>query len=139
MKQQIKYAVGALACLVLAAQAYAGDFVIIVNKDNGNDVNQELAAKAYRGEAKTWAGGGSINAIALPEDNAVRVAFDKEVLGKAPSQTKAMWAALMFSGKAAPPKVVDSEADMVKAVAENKNAIGYVSAKAAGASVKIVK
>lgn len=50
-----------------------------------------------------------------------------------------MWAALTFSGKAAPPKVVDSESDVVKAVADNKNAIGYVSAKAAGASVKIVK
>jgi ABC-type phosphate transport system substrate-binding protein len=139
MKTKMKLCIGALACLAMTLPAWAGDFVIIVNKDNGNDVNQELAAKAYRGEAKTWAGGGSINAIALPEDNAVRVAFDKEVLGKAPSQTKAMWAALTFSGKAAPPKVVDSESDVVKAVADNKNAIGYVSAKAAGAGVKIVK
>jgi ABC-type phosphate transport system substrate-binding protein len=35
--------------------------------------------------------------------------------------------------------MVDSEADAVKAVIENKHAIGYVSAGAAGASVKAIK
>jgi ABC-type phosphate transport system substrate-binding protein len=139
MQKRFVRLLGALACLALGAQAYAADFVIIVNKDNANAVDQDFAAKAFRGDAKNWPSGGAINAVALPEDNALRAAFDKDVLGKAPAQTKAMWAALVFSGKAAPPKVVDSEADAVKFVTENKNAIGYVSAKAAGPGVKVVK
>ncbi len=134
----------ALCCAIaliapIAPVLAAGDFVIIVNKDNNNAVSQEFAAKVYRGEAKSWEGGGSVTAVALPEDNAVRGSFDKEILGKSPSQSKALWAQMTFSGKATPPKMAESEADVIKIVSENKNAIGYVSSKGAVASVKIVK
>lgn len=122
-----------------AGGALAADYVIIVNKENTNPVDHDFAAKAYRGEAKSWPGGGNVQTIALPEENAVRIAFDKDVLGKTPSQSKNLWAQLTFSGKAIPPKMVDNDEAAVKAVVENKNAIGYVSAAAAGASVKVVK
>ena len=133
-------------CLLVAALLWpfaaawaAEDFVIIVNKENTNAVDRELVTKIYRGEAKSWPGGGNVVPVALPEDNAVRVAFDKEVLNKSPAQSKALWAQLTFTGKALPPKVVDSDSDVVKAVVDNKNAIGYVSPHAAGDKVKVIK
>jgi len=135
----------AIACLLAAAllalpyAAQAEDYVIIVNKDNGNAVDKDFAAKAYRGDVKSWAGGGNVACIALPDGNPVRAAFDKGALDKSPSQTRALWAQMAFSGKAVPPKIVDSEAEVIKAVSDNKNAIGYVSAGAAVASVKVVK
>jgi ABC-type phosphate transport system substrate-binding protein len=132
-------ALAGLAALMIAGHAGAADFVIIVNKENSNPVDADYVGRAFRGDVKTWPSGEAISALALPEANPLRVAFDKEILGKAPNQTKAMWSALVFTGKAAPPKVVDSEANVVKTVAENKNAIGYVSAGAAGSSVKVVK
>lgn len=125
-----------LACGTAAA---ADDYVVIVNKANGNAVTAEFLAKAYRGEAKSWPEGGNVATIALPDDNAVRVAFDKAVLNKTPSQSRALWAQLTFTGKAVPPKIADSDADVVKAVAENKNAVGYVSPHAAVDAVKVVK
>jgi ABC-type phosphate transport system substrate-binding protein len=131
----------AIAGLLASATAIsaAADFVIIVNKDNANPVDKEFAAKAYRGEAKSWPGGGNVATIALPEESAPRVAFDKDVLGKTPAQSRALWAQMTFSGKAVPPKMVDTDADVVKAVSENKNAIGYVSPAAATAAVKAIK
>jgi ABC-type phosphate transport system substrate-binding protein len=125
--------------LGLCAAAAADDYVIIVNKDNANAVSTELVAKAYRGEAKSWPEGGNINPVALPDDNATRVAFDKAVLGKAPAQSRALWAQLTFTGKAVPPKMADNDDDVIKAVSENKNALGYVSSKAKVDSVKVVK
>jgi ABC-type phosphate transport system substrate-binding protein len=127
------------ALLAAPRTAGAADFVIIVNKDNVNKVDAAFATRAFRGEAKTWEGGGSIAAVALPDENPVRIAFDREVLGKSPSQSRALWAQLAFSGKAVPPKMVDSDADVIREVAENRNAIGYVSAGAVTAAVKVVK
>jgi ABC-type phosphate transport system substrate-binding protein len=137
-KNLLSLAVAAFLC-VMAGAASAADYLIVVNKDNANPVDKDFVAKAFRGEAKSWPAGGNVTTVALPEENASRVAFDKDVLGKSPSQSRALWAQLTFSGKAVPPKMVDSDADVIKAVSENKNAIGYVSAGGATAAVKVVK
>jgi ABC-type phosphate transport system substrate-binding protein len=129
----------ALLLAIIAGSAGAADYVIIVNKENANPVDHDFAAKAYRGEAKSWPAGGNVATVALPEESAVRIAFDKDILGKSPAQSKNLWAQMTFSGKAVPPKMADSEEAVVKAVVENKNAIGYVSAAAAGSSVRVVK
>ena len=131
--------VAATLLSAMACGAIAADYVIIVNKDNTNPVDHDFAAKAYRGEAKSWPGGGNVATVALPEENAARIAFDKEILGKSPAQAKNLWAQLTFSGKAVPPKMADNDSAVVKAVEENKNAIGYVAPGAAGASVRVVK
>jgi ABC-type phosphate transport system substrate-binding protein len=125
--------------LALPAVSAADDYVVIVNKDNGNEASADFVAKAYRGEAKSWAGGGNVMTVALPEESATRGAFDKAVLGKAPAQSRAMWAQLAFSGKAVPPKMVETDAEVIKAVSESKNAIGYVSPKADVSAVKVFK
>ncbi len=44
----------------------------------------------------------------------------------------------MFTGKALPPKVGVSEEDVKKAVAANKNAIGYIQMHNVDDSVKVV-
>jgi len=130
--------VAALLCPIAAVTA-AEEFVIIVNKENTNAVDREMVTKIYRGETKSWPGGGNVVPYALPEESSVRVAFDKELLGKSPAQSKALWAQLTFTGKALPPKLADSDAEVVKAVSENKNAIGYVAPHAASDKVKAIK
>jgi ABC-type phosphate transport system substrate-binding protein len=44
----------------------------------------------------------------------------------------------VFTGKATPPKELASSADVVKAVAADPSAIGYVEKGAVDASVKVV-
>lgn len=117
----------------------AEDFLVIVNKDNTNAIGADFVAKAFRGEAKSWPAGGSVSTVALGEENATRAAFDKAVLGKSPGQSRALWAQLAFTGKAVPPKLVDSDEEAVKAVQESRNAIGYVSPKAKVDGVRVVK
>ncbi len=133
------YLIAGMLALGLAAAAAAEDYVVIVNKDNGNPVDADFLAKAYRGEAKSWPAGGSVTPVALPDESPVRAAFDKAVLGKTPGQSRSMWAQLTFTGKAVPPKMADSDADVVKLVTDNKNAVGYVSPKAKIDGVKAVK
>jgi len=127
------------ALFTLTSPTRAADYVIIVNKDNANTVDPTFVAKLYRGDAKSWPAGGNASLYALKEDNPLRAEFDKNILDKTPSQSRAYWAALMFSGKGTGPKIVETDEDVIKAVSENKNALGYVSAKAATPAVKVIK
>lgn len=132
---------GLLAAVLLGAAglACANDVVVIGNKDNAaTDVDKAFVAKAFTGDARSWPGGGAMVLIDQAEDSAARTAFYGKVVGKSAGNVKAMWAQLVFSGKAVPPKVIDGDAEVKKAVAANKNAIGYISAGAVDDSVKVL-
>jgi ABC-type phosphate transport system substrate-binding protein len=139
MRKLILRALLAAALLPLAGAALADDFVVIVNKDNGDPAGAEYVGKIYRGEAKNWPSGGAINFAVMAETSPLRAAFDKKILDKTPAQSKGLWAQMTFAGKIIPPKSFETEAEMVKYVAENPHAVGYVSPGAVGAGVKAAK
>jgi ABC-type phosphate transport system substrate-binding protein len=126
-----------LICAVYSA-AHAGDYAVIVNKDNSAAVDKSLVAKIYTGDQKAWKDGSTIAPVDLPEDNAVRASFSNDVLGKTVGNVKAIWAQLVFSGRALPPKQVASDDEVKKLVAGNKNSIGYIKASSVDDSVKAV-
>jgi len=119
-------------------QARAGDFAVIVNKDNAAAVDKDMIAKIYRGELKSWKDGSPITPVDLPESNPVRASFTSELLGKTVGNVKALWAQMIFSGQALPPKQAASDEDVKKLVSANKGAIGYVKASSVDDSVKAV-
>ena len=59
-------------------------------------------------------------------------------MGKSVGNVKAVWAQLVFSGRALPPKQAASDDEVKKLVAANKSAIGYVKASSLDDSVKAV-
>jgi len=71
-------------------------------------------------------------------DEPVRSQFYTKVAGKDEAQVKAIWSKLVFTGKATPPKELATSADVVKAVADNPESLGYVERSALNSSVKIV-
>lgn len=131
-----------LSCALLACAipslALADGVVVIVNKANANAIDKALVARIYMGESRTWAGGGSIAAYDLPDDNLLREDFDGAIVGKSEASLKALWSQNVFSGKALPPKTAASDEEVKKAVAANKNAIGYIQARNVDDSVKVV-
>ncbi len=126
----------ALACLVRTA--HAEDFAVIVNKANASVVDKASVAKIYSGEMKSWSDGTPVVAIDLPDSSPVRASFSSGVLGKTVDNVKSMWANLVFSGKALPPKQAASDEDVKKLVSASKGAIGYVKAASVDDSVKAV-
>jgi ABC-type phosphate transport system substrate-binding protein len=133
-----------VASLLLAALlagvpgvAFSGDFVVIVNKASTAPVDKATVAKIYQGELKSWPDGTPATAIDLPEDNPTRAAFCTEVVGKSVANLKALWAQMVFSGKALPPKMVASDDDVKKAVSGAKGGVGYIKASAVDDSVKV--
>lgn len=128
----------AVALGVAALPALASDLVVIGNKDNANTVDKTLIAKLYTGDTRNWPDGGTAVLLDQPDDNQLRGVFYTTVVGRSPAQAKAAWAQLTFSGKATPPKVVDGDAEVKKAVAANKNAIGYIKPGSVDDTVKVL-
>jgi len=125
-------------CLLAASVAEAADeFVVIVNKANNQAIDQSWVAKVYLGEVKSWVGGNPIVAYDLPEDSPVRTSFSKTFLNRSIANMKVLWAQFTFSGKAVPPRQLASDEEIKKAVAANKNAMGYVSAASVDDSVRV--
>ena len=74
-----------------------------------------------------------------PADSPLREAFIRSLNGMTLSQLNAYWARLRFSGEVLPPVALTSNGAVIDAVRRDRNAIGYVDAKAVGgASVKVV-
>ena len=116
---------------VLTAAAASADVAVIVSaKSTATTMTAAEIASIYLGKSTAM----------KPLDNAtpVRAQFYTAVAGKDEAQVKAIWSKLVFTGKATPPKALASNADVVKAVAADANAIGYVDKAAVDGSVKVV-
>jgi ABC-type phosphate transport system substrate-binding protein len=70
--------------------------------------------------------------------SSVRAAFSKAVLGRPVSAVESYWQQQIFSGKDVPPAAKGSDDEVVTFVKANPGAIGYVSAGASTAGVKVV-
>lgn len=127
----------AAALLSAGSAALAGDFAVIVNKGNGAAVDKAAVARIYTGEMKAWSDGTPVVAVDLPDDNGTRASFCTEVVGKTVANLRAMWAQIIFSGKAMPPKQAASDEDVKKLVSSTKGAVGYIKASSVDDSVKV--
>ena len=71
----------------------------------------------------------------LAKTGAAHEAFLKD-LGKTDSALSTYYRSLVFTGKAAMPKICGSDAEVIAYVAKTKGAIGYVSAEAKAPGTK---
>jgi hypothetical protein len=133
MKNKIR-SLAIIALLLTAAGAQASS-TVIVHPKNANKVTAQDAKEIFLGKTKNFADGTSAVAV-MTKSGKAREAFLADVLGKSESQYKSAWAALVFTGKAQPPKEVDSEDEVTKLVASNPNMVGIVDSSKADGSVK---
>lgn len=128
-----------LKLLILSLVLYATSFpvhaelVVVVNsKSTVGSMNQEQIAQVFLGASN------SMKPIDQADGSPIRVEFYKKVADKEPSQVKAIWSKLVFTGKGKPPKEFASSADVKKAIEADPNAIGYIEKSAVDSSVKVL-
>ena len=124
--------------LTLFAGIAQADIAVIVNPANGDNISKTDIANLYLAKTKTFPGGKNAIPLDRPEGSAARVEFVTKVIDKDEAQMKAYWSRLIFTGKAVPPKIMESDADVKDLVARNPDAIGFIDAGAADDSVKVV-
>lgn len=121
----------ALSIAAVPYVAWADTVVIVAAKSSATTMTAEEIADVYLGKSS---GMKPVDSTEGPARNQ----FYSKVAGKDEAQVKAIWSRLIFTGKATPPKVVASSAEVIQAVAADPNAIGYVDKSAVNSTVKIV-
>nr|WP_315248580.1 hypothetical protein [uncultured Duganella sp.] len=113
--------------------ASAAEIVVIVSKQNpATRMFSEQASQFFLGKSSLF------TPVDQADGSAIRNDFYKKVADKDAAQVKALWAKLVFTGKATPPKEYASSADVKKAVAADPKAIGYIDKSAVDDTVKVI-
>ena len=108
---------------------------IVVGKSSTAKATTAELREIFSGARTTWQNGNKIQVVDQPETDAGKLFYQKFV-EKSFTQVRTQWMKLVLSGQAsAPVKCVD-DASVKKAVAENPNAIGYVSSGSLDGTVK---
>jgi ABC-type phosphate transport system substrate-binding protein len=113
--------------------------VVVVHKENLNTVDLAFVAKIYSGSVRFWPDGSAVVALDQLEDSEARAVFTALVLNRTVANMRAIWAQNIFTGKGLPPKIIPSELDTKKLVANNRNAIAYVHASQVDASLRVIE
>lgn len=102
---------------------------IIVNPSNGiGSLTIDDISKIYTNNLLKWPDGTPIRIYDLVVNNPQRQAFSSTVLDKSPERVAEEWAHLKITNQAKnPPHVIKSEALIIKRVARERGAIGYVT------------
>ena len=120
------------------SNATLAEFAVIVNPGTTAEVSKADVAKIFLAKSKKLPDGTEAKPLNQAGGAASREPFEKNVLGKSPSQVKAYWSTLIFTGKAVPIEELGSDGEVVAKVASTPGAIGYVSAASADGSVRVL-
>ena len=106
--------------------------VVIVNTANKTDyLSRQIIARFYSNYKLEWRPGEAVILYDLLPTNPVRKRFSMQVLERDASRVAERWAHMKITNQAInPPMVLKSEWMIIRKVARQENAIGYVSLRA---------
>lgn len=131
-----------LACLLLApATAHAADVAIVVNSRNPtSDVSAAELNRMLRLETRHWQSGGRIYLILLESGTREKNVLLRRLYRMDDAELRQYWLGKVYSGEIASyPRVVASAAAVKKIVSQAPNALGFIDAAEADASVKVLR
>jgi ABC-type phosphate transport system substrate-binding protein len=128
-----------LACaLLLGAMSTANAQIsVIVNKDFAQEVNESLIKDIFATVKLSWPDGMKVQVVDQSSSE-VGKEFYQRALNKKVTQVRLLWTKLVLSGQANAPVKCADDSEVKKAVAENKNSIGFIATKSLDDSVKEV-
>jgi hypothetical protein len=118
-----------------AAPASAADFKVVANPSvKASDISIDDLKRVFLATRMSLPDGSQVEPV-LAKAGVAHGAFLKD-LGKTDAALSTYYRSLVFTGKAAMPKICGSDAEVIAYVARTKGAIGYVSAEAKAPGTK---
>ncbi|RZM71867.1 phosphate ABC transporter substrate-binding protein [Pseudoalteromonas rubra] len=111
---------------------------VVVHPSNTVALDKSQIEQIFLGKLKTFTGSDKAVPVSQSETNTASEEFYSKVIGRNPTQLKAYWSKLLFTGKGQPPKKLASDEEVLKTVAGDPSIIGYVSSGSADGSVRVV-
>jgi len=129
----------ALLFALCAGWAQAGDLVVVVSARSPVEaLRPDQVAAVFLGQAPRFPNGAVATALDQPLGSAERDQFYLRVTGKTPALLKAYWSKLVFTGRGQPPRELEGNAAVRKAVAEDPTMVGYIQREALDPTVRAV-
>ena len=125
-------------CLLVFPLSAVAEIAIVVHPTNTSEFSNNYLKKIFLAKTKKFPSGESAVVVDQKSGSDIRKNFLKNLLNKSENQMKAYWSRLIFTGKALPPKEIDSDAEIKKLVNENSSLIGYIDAESVDDSVRVV-
>lgn len=115
-------------------------FKIIVNPSNDiSSMTKEQLSDLFLKKVTQWENGRKALPVDQVTSSPIREKFSKEIHEKSVTAINSYWRQKIFSGRDVPPPEKSSDADVLAYIAENADAVGYVSANAPVDKVKVLK
>ncbi|MBF0416890.1 MAG: hypothetical protein HQL86_01395 [Magnetococcales bacterium] len=130
-----------LVCMVafVSEASLADHLVVVVHPSNAiSAMNRAQLSDLFLGRGATFPDGQRATIIEQARDSRTRETFFRMVNGMSLNQVNSYWARLTFSGRINPPTFMSDSRGVMKTVANNREAIGYVDAGFVDDSVRIL-
>lgn len=123
-----------------ASAQETASFKIIVNPTNDiSSMTKEQVSELFLKKITQWENGRKALPVDQVTSSPIREKFSKEIHDKSVTAINSYWRQKIFSGRDVPPPEKSSDADVLAYIAENADAVGYVSANAPIDKVKVLK
>ncbi|MDO6566955.1 phosphate ABC transporter substrate-binding protein [Alteromonas sp. 1_MG-2023] len=134
----MKRTIGATLIGALFSLQALADVVVVVNPDNQATITKQDVQRIFLGKKTEFSSGEEATVITQTPTNKLRSEFDRDVLGRSTAQVSAMWAKLVFTGRAIAPQEIETDANVIEFIKGEKNAIGFIDSASVTGDVKVV-
>ena len=112
----------------LEAQSSTLPFVVVVHESNPtSSISRDELSRIFLKKITVWRTKHTVAVVDQRETSKVREQFTRAVHRREVSSVASFWQQQIFAGRAVPPAQRTSDADVMAFVANNPDAIGYVS------------
>lgn len=126
-----------LVLALFGAAAADPPLQVIVHPSRAGELLSGQVRAIYLRQKLFWADGQAIVPINLPAGSAARELFSERVLGQDSRRLAAFWNQRYFEAGEFPPATLASDEAVIRFVAANADAVGYVRAVDVGTSVAV--
>jgi hypothetical protein len=127
-----------LALLSFGSAARAEPVVVVSAASAIGQLSHDEVVNIFLGRYRSLPSGGLAIPIDQPENAVIRAEFYRRLVNKNINEINAYWARLVFSGKTAPPRQVDSATGFFQLLMASPDAIGYVDRSQVDRRLRVV-
>jgi TonB family protein len=125
--------------VVWSLHALAADLKIVANPSvKADSISASELRSVFLAERDSLSDGSHVEPV-FERAGAVHETFLREFLKESNESLQSHYGALVFTGKVAMPKSLNSDAEVVAYVAKTRGAIGYISSSASSEGVKVLE
>lgn len=112
----------------LAAQPSTVYQVVVHAGNSHRALSHDAVSRMLLKQTVTWSDGQTVMPVDQRPDSEVRIAFTREIHDRTMQSVRVYWQRRIFAGRSVPPPEVTGDGEVFEFIAEQKYAIGYVSA-----------